>query len=282
MNTKDYKATLLFVDDEEEFLISMARALERRDVKAVCATSGREALRLVNLHDFDVAVIDLKMPGMDGIELFNRLKDLLPDLPVIMLTAHGTVSHAFETGRKGIFDFISKPCEVDALVAKIEAAAASRAAKPATAEQGTMLPIVVRVLLVDDEVELLSSLTPVLSRRGMEVSTASSGEEAIHFLENHIVDVVVLDIKMPGLDGIQTLRRIKPDNPDIEVVLLTGHPDLNNAFEGMKVGAFDYIIKPPEIAELVDKIKSAFQKRQKKLKQEQEGWLRHLMEKFPD
>jgi DNA-binding NtrC family response regulator len=282
MSSESDKIKLLFVDDEEEFLATMARALGRRGVEVVCTTSALEALRLLSLHDFDVAVIDVKMPEMDGVELFQRLKKLLPHLPVIMLTGHGTVSQAFETGREGIFGYLSKPCEVDDLVTRIQAAAKNRPAPKPTRERESTSHGVVRVLLVDDEVELLSSLNPVLTRRGMDVSTASNGEEAIHFLENQIVDVVVLDIKMPGMDGIQTLRRIKADSPDVEVVLLTGHPDLNNAFEGMKLGAFDYIIKPPAINELVEKIKAAFLARQDKLEREHEGWLRGIMERYPD
>lgn len=283
MSKQSDRLTLLFVDDEEEFLASMTRALERRSMEVVCATSGPDALRLLNLFDFDAAVIDVKMPGMDGIELFHRLKVVLPDLPVIMLTGHGTVSQAFEAAREGIFDYLAKPCEVNSLVAKIRAAAAegppaSRSVQPREAD----LPGVLRVLLVDDEVELLSSLTPVLSRRGLLVSTVTSGEEALDLLANQVIDVVVLDIKMPGMDGIQALRRIKSDIPDTEVILLTGHPEAENAFEGMRLGAFDYITKPPDIAELTEKIKEAFRKRQERLGERHQVWLRSIMEKYPD
>lgn len=282
MSEEERRVKVLFVDDEEEFLASMARPLQRRSMEVVCATSGRDALRLSNLCDFDVAVIDVKMPGMDGVELFHQLKTLLPDLPVIMLTGHGTPSQAFETAREGIFDYLAKPCEVDSLAARIRAAAEARPARPEAPSRDSDLRGMVRVLLVDDEAELLSSLTPVLSRRGLDVSTATSGEEALDLLANRVVDVVVLDIKMPGMDGIEALRRIKSEIPDTEVILLTGHPDAENAFEGMKLGAHDYITKPPDISELTEKIKQAFRVRQERLGEHHQVWLRSIMEKYPD
>ncbi len=282
MNTKEQKVNLLLVDDEVEFLATVTRALERRDVKVVCATSGIDALQLVNIRNFDVAVIDVKMPGMDGIELFRSLRAVVPDLPVIILTGHGSIPQAFETSRDGVFDYLSKPCDVDLLVARIRAAAAGRSKKPASGEPEPEYPGAVRVLLVDDEVELLASMTTILSRRGLNVHTVSSGEEALGFLENKIIDVVVLDIKMPGMDGIQTLRRIKADIQDTEVILLTGHPEAENAFEGLKLGAVDYIVKPPDVGILVDKIKGAFRTRREKLERKHQDMLRNILEKYPD
>jgi len=114
-----------------------------------------------------------------------------------------------------------------------------------------------RVLLVDDEVDFLDNLHQRLELRGMPTQKASSGPEALATLENGDVDVVVLDVRMPGMDGIETLRRIKEDHPRIEVVMLTGHADLESSLEGMRFGFFDYLTKPVQIEMLVSKIHDA-------------------------
>jgi signal transduction histidine kinase len=117
------------------------------------------------------------------------------------------------------------------------------------------------VLLVDDELDFLESLGRRLELRGLAISTAASGPEALEILDAKPVDVVVLDVRMPGMDGIETLRRIKENHPRIEVVMLTGHADLESALEGMRFGFFDYLTKPVELPQLIDKIDDAFQRR---------------------
>ncbi len=118
-----------------------------------------------------------------------------------------------------------------------------------------------RVLLVDDETDFLDSLCQRLELRGMPALKASSGPEALATLENEDVDVVVLDVRMPGMDGIQTLRRIKEAHPRIEVVMLTGHADLESSLEGMRFGFYDYLTKPVHIETLISKIHDAYKRR---------------------
>ena len=118
-----------------------------------------------------------------------------------------------------------------------------------------------RVLLVDDEVDFLDNLHQRLELRGLPTLKATSGAEALAILENETVDVVVLDVRMPGMDGIETLRRIKEDHPRIEVVMLTGHADLESSLEGMRFGFFDYLTKPVQIKMLISKIHDAHSRR---------------------
>ena len=114
-----------------------------------------------------------------------------------------------------------------------------------------------RVLLVDDEKDFLEVLTRRLSKREVNVDGVSSGEEALRYLQARPIDVAVLDVKMPGMDGLAALREIKKLNPLIEVIMLTGHASLEVALEGMRLGAFDYMMKPAEIDELLYKIQDA-------------------------
>ena len=123
-----------------------------------------------------------------------------------------------------------------------------------------------RVLLVDDEVQFTTNMAKLLSRRGYEVSAVNDGNSALRLIDTQEFDVVVLDLKMPGKDGITTLREIKRKRPDVEVIILTGYATVDSAVDGMRLGAYDYTMKPAILQEVDEKIKEAFER---KLMQEQ-------------
>jgi DNA-binding NtrC family response regulator len=119
----------------------------------------------------------------------------------------------------------------------------------------------IRVLLVDDEEEFVETLAERLEVRDFHVATATSGADALQRIEEEEVDLVVLDVQMPGVDGVEVLREIKQRKPLIEVIMLTGHATVESAIDGMKLGAFDYLLKPTETEELVEKINRAFSRK---------------------
>ncbi len=129
------------------------------------------------------------------------------------------------------------------------------------------------VLFVDDEVDFLETLLKRMKKRQLNAFGVNSGEEALAYLKDHEVDIVVLDVRMPGMDGIETLRKIKKSNPLLEVIMLTGHACLEIAREGMEVGAFDYLMKPINIDELLYKLQDAFKKKSIQLEK-----IKHLEE----
>jgi DNA-binding NtrC family response regulator len=117
---------------------------------------------------------------------------------------------------------------------------------------------IANILLVDDEVPFVEAMTRRLAKRDVAVQAAYSGEEALtKLVEPGAVEVVILDIKMPGMDGIETLQEIKRRFPLVEVIMLTGHATVETGIEGMKLGAFDYLMKPCDIGELVAKVQAA-------------------------
>ncbi len=120
-----------------------------------------------------------------------------------------------------------------------------------------------KILLVDDEERFLATTQKLLLKKGMEVKTAVSGPAALDLLRNHNIHVVILDVKMPGMDGIETLKAIKHTHPLVEVIMLTGHATVESAIEGLKSGAMDYLMKPADIDDLVAKAEEAFEKRQR-------------------
>ena len=121
---------------------------------------------------------------------------------------------------------------------------------------------IANVLLVDDEVSFVETFSERLELRDFEISKAFSGEEALEVLdENKNIEVVILDIKMPGMDGIETLAEIKRKNPLVEVMMLSGHADVASAIDGMKQGAFDYLMKPVDMDQIITKVTEAVAKK---------------------
>ncbi|MBU0464785.1 MAG: response regulator [Proteobacteria bacterium] len=119
-----------------------------------------------------------------------------------------------------------------------------------------------RIMLVDDEERYLQTTRKLIEKKGYEVLTALSGEEALEKLKPQNVHVVILDVKMPGMDGNQTLKAIKTLYPLVEVIMLTGHGTMDSAIDGLKSGAFDYLVKPADIDDIIEKAMEAFEKRQ--------------------
>ncbi len=117
-----------------------------------------------------------------------------------------------------------------------------------------------KVLLVDDAIDFVAYMKKRLEARGMEISTAFRGQEALDIIKAQPLDVVVLDVLMPGMDGIETLQEIKKIKPDLAVVMLTGHGTVESASEGMKLGAVDFLLKPCDLDSLLNAINQASEK----------------------
>ena len=119
----------------------------------------------------------------------------------------------------------------------------------------------IRVLIVDDEDDFRETIVKRLKVRKLEAESASTGAAALALLAERAFDVMVLDVKMPDMDGIETLRQAKQIAPDTEVIMLTGHASMEFGMKGMQLGAFDYIMKPAPIGELLDTITQAYEKK---------------------
>ncbi|MFV9689645.1 MAG: response regulator [Desulfobacteria bacterium] len=117
----------------------------------------------------------------------------------------------------------------------------------------------IRMLLVDDEDDFRTTLANRLKLRKIDITDAASGSEAIELVKQKPFDVAVIDVKMPGIDGIETLTEIKKIDPSIEVIMLTGHASIESGMESMKIGAYDYVMKPCDIDELLTKTADAYQ-----------------------
>lgn len=117
------------------------------------------------------------------------------------------------------------------------------------------------ILLVDDEADFVEMLSLRLKESGETVLTAHSGSQCLEILEKTEIDVIILDVKMPGMDGIETLQEIKKRHPLIEVIMLTGHGTIDTAVQGMKLGAFDFLMKPADFDVFTAKVDQARQRK---------------------
>jgi two-component system OmpR family response regulator len=118
-----------------------------------------------------------------------------------------------------------------------------------------------RLLLVDDDIPFTRNLVWLLSRRGYEVSAVNDGQSALRIVEEQEFDVIILDRKMPGIDGITTLKELKKKRPQVEVIILTGAASIDSALDGVEHGAYDYTTKPIRLSDLEEKIGHAFERK---------------------
>jgi DNA-binding NtrC family response regulator len=128
---------------------------------------------------------------------------------------------------------------------------------------------IVRLLLVDDETRFVETLSKRLAARGFYVEGAYSGQQALELVASRPFDVVLLDVRMPGMDGLETLQAMRKLQPLVKVILLSGAASINAAVEGMRLGAVDYLLKPADLDDILAKVDAAFEK--KRLEEEQAG-----------
>jgi DNA-binding NtrC family response regulator len=290
------KIRVLLVDDEEDYVRTMAERMDMRDLESTVALSGEEALDVLETNPPDVIVLDLRMPGMHGMEVLEKVKEQHPHIQVIILTGHGGEREEKEARRLGAFEYVQKPADLGSLVSTIQGAwrRSIQAAKEFIKDQGeefdrTMtaaalaeggLPDEARevmekahglarearskggtkplkILLVDDEEDYVRTMSERLEMRDMGSDVALDGEEALSMLEEDLPDVMVLDLKMPGLSGLEVLEAVKDRYPSVEVIILTGHGSEKERAEALRLGAFAYLQKPVDIQELMAEVRKA-------------------------
>jgi len=135
-----------------------------------------------------------------------------------------------------------------------------------------------KVLIIDDEQEFTEALAERMTNRGMDVSTSSSAIEGLQSVEEKSFDVVVLDLQMPEMDGIETLKILKKKKPELQVILLTGHATVEKGIEAMKLGAMDLLEKPADLSTLTEKIKKAQAKKMILVEKKAEARIKEIME----
>jgi DNA-binding NtrC family response regulator len=241
---KKEKLKILLVDDEKEFVDSLSERLGLRDLKVDIAYDGEQALEAVKEEEPDFMVLDLSMPGIDGMEVLRRVKKKYPDVQVVILTGHGSDKDAAEAKRLGAAAYLEKPVDIEPLVGTLHKVHEEK----------------LKILLVDDEKEFVDSLSERLGLRNLDAKIAYDGEQALKAVSEGAPDFMVLDLRIPDIDGIEVLRRVKNTHPDVQVVILTGHGSDKDAAEAERLGAAAYLEKPIDIDKLVGALHRAWEK----------------------
>ena len=242
--------TILCVDDEPEILEVLTEYLTRQGYQVVTATNGVEAMFQVQRSLPQAIILDLFMPRLGGLGALDRIRRLLPEIVPILVSGNpGALAMVTEAGINvaGAFE---KPLDLVGILGalaqagvlpprKAPAPAPAQAPAAKTAASGRR-----RVLVVDDEPELRAVLVEYLQGKGFEVLQAGGGEEALGRFPEFRPHVVLLDIMMPGLSGVETLRRIKALGPGTAVIMVSAIEDEETARQTLVLGAADYVTKP--------------------------------------
>jgi DNA-binding NtrC family response regulator len=234
--------TILIVDDNEDLLQTFAMILKRRGFCVETAGNGTSALNKFREQNFDVTLMDIVMPEMNGVEAFKKIKEFQPGAPVILMTAYSD-EELMQTARdEGVRKIIHKPIRVDQLVEIIKDTASGQP-----------------ILVIDDDEDICDTLTQVLKLQGHTVLTAGSGEEAIDIARKRDCQMAFIDVKLPNIDGLETLLRLKEVNPELLTVMMTGFRNevkeaLDKAQATSAVTCLYKPFHPSEAANLVKKI----------------------------
>jgi len=223
---------ILIVDDELQIREMLYDLFLKKGYKIFTAPGGEEAIEIIKKENPDAVLLDIKMPKMDGIETLKKARELGFKNKILMLTNMDDEEIEKKALLNGASGFLTKQLDLKMIL---------------KAEGGILEKKEYKVLVADDDPLICSLLKDFLIKKGFNPIIAMRGEEALKKIREDHPIVVLLDIKMPGMDGLMTLKKIKEINKHIGIIMITGVGDEDIAKEAMNLGAFDYIIKPVDL-----------------------------------
>ncbi|MEO5360066.1 MAG: response regulator [Nitrospirota bacterium] len=244
---------VLLVEDDETTRKQLAKFIQKDRFDVIQAENGRVGIELFRVEKPDIVLTDLKMPDMDGMEVINTVKRLSPDTDVILFTGFGETDTAVMALREGVLDYLKKPIDLDALSSSL-----GRARERVVARGDNFVQPV--VLLVDDEELPRKRLARVMAKENWMVIEAENGEDAVKTFGLAKIDIVVTDITMPVMTGLQALHQMRKMSGDFEAIVFTGYGDEESAIQALRDGAINFIKKPVDIDQLILSVEKALEK----------------------
>jgi len=247
-------ASILIVDDSASTCRTLSLILERKGYLVATALDGVTAIQRVRERAFDLVLVDIKMPSLDGTATYRRIKHIRPEASVIMMTAYAVQDLVDEALRQGARAVVHKPLDIGELLALIEKA------------RGAILGA--RMLVADDDRATCSTLGQMLTNRGHRVSVAHTSEEAIAAAHDGSCDIALLSMELPGLKGIETYLAIKRIRPQVVAIMMTAHEEgavdrIRLALDSNAHAVLPKPIAPTQVVELLHDIWEGKQSRQR-------------------
>jgi len=228
---------LLIVDDDIGMVATIGDVFQDRGYNVTMVDDGHRAIKLATRTNFDVILMDVKMPGINGLETYKEVKEIIPTAAVIMMTADSKEELVKKALEEGAYAVIYKPFNVKRVIKIVE--------------EALKKPV---VLVVDDRIEDRETLGDILAGKGYRVVLAKDGYEAVRYAERGSFDVILLDIKMPGMDGVKTLDRIKESKPETGIIMVTAYSMEEFVEESLRKGAYTCLFKPIDVEKMMEAI----------------------------
>jgi two-component system response regulator HydG len=228
------KTNILVVDDQIGMLETFTDILEDRDYNVATADDGFTAIKKLKAQSFDLIFMDVKMPGLNGVQTFRELKKINPKITVIMMTAYSVEDLIEEAVEEGAYAVIYKPFNMDRVIQTIEKVLKNNL-----------------ILVVDDRLEDRQLFAEILAEKEYQVTTAKDGYEAIEQVRKGNFSIIFIDVKMPGIDGVQTFEQIREIRPDIPVIMITGYSVEEMLKEAVDKGAYACLHKPLDMDKII-------------------------------
>ena len=249
-------ARILVVDAQEDFREVLRSVLRAYGHEVVTAAGCKEALQCVDSSPPSVVLLDPDLPDKSGLDVLVRIRASAPHLPVVIVSENLSPEVESRARELGVTDVLRKGLKMDVIMEAIRRAL-QHAGKPAearpavpVAEGGAPAAKAATILIVDDEPEIVELVGEFLERRGYRVKTATNGEDALAIVEKEPPDLMLLDIYMPGMNGVDVLRRLKAQQSPVGVIMLTASQEELLLQEALKLGAFDVLSKPVNLDEI--------------------------------
>jgi len=236
------ETNILVVDDLRSIRLTLGGILEDKGHNnVVTVEDGYQAIEAVSRTHFDVIFMDIKMPGINGVQTFREVKKIDPRAAVIMMTAYSVEDLVREALEEGAYAVAYKPFDIDKIIALID----------------ELLYEKTLILVVDDQFGDRETLKGILEDKGYRVATARDGAEAIRMVKEKHYDIIFLDIKLPGMDGVETFEKVREIDSEAAVIMMTGYTEEDLVKRAISGGAYTCIYKPfdmEKVITLVDKI----------------------------
>jgi len=238
---------ILVVDDNIDYCEGIIDFLEMEGFDAVGVHDGFDALEIIKEEEFDMVLMDIRMPGMDGVETFQKLKEVSPETPTILMTAYAVENRIREALRNGAFGAFQKPVDNERLICSIEKS----------------FPDGAVVMIADDDKEISSALLDTFAEKGYRCVVARDSEAAIRKARENKFDIIVLDMNLPFSKRLETYHKIRDFRPDVKVVIITDNKKKteNLIDQASKMDVCAFLEKPIDIDNLVEVMRKSLENR---------------------